>query len=53
LKCVIGECYCPVFDSFRYFQPVKYLENRIDVVVSGGFSDSMGESLEAVYLGDV
>ena len=33
-----------VFDSFRYFEPVKFFENRSDVVVFWGFSDSTGES---------
>ena len=54
LKCVIGERYCFVFDSFRYFEPVEFFENRGDVVVFWGFSDSTDESilnsLEAVYL---
>ena len=49
--------YCFVFDSFRYFEPVEFLENRSIVVVFWGFSYSTGESilnsLEAVYLGDV
>src|SRR6218665_57066 len=46
-----------VFYSFRYFEPVEFLENRSDVVVFGGFSNSTGESilnsLEAVYFDDV
>ena len=46
-----------MFYSFRYFEPVEFLENRSDVVMFWGFSNSTGESilnsLEAVYLGDV
>src|SRR6218665_1258190 len=46
-----------VFNSFRYFEPVECFENRSDVVVFQGFSNSTGESilkgLEAVYLGQV
>ena len=57
LKCVIGECYCFVFDSSRYFEPAEFFENRSDVVVFWGFTDSTGKSilnsLEAVDLGDV
>jgi len=56
LKCVRGELYRFVFDSFRYFEPVEVFENRSDVVVFWGFSDSTVESilnsLEAVYLSD-
>ena len=43
--------------SFRYFEPAEFLENRSDVVMFWGFSNSTGESilnsLEAVYLGEV
>src|SRR6218665_243859 len=46
-----------LFYSFRYFEPVEFFENRSDVVVFWGFSNSMGKSilncLEAVYWGDV
>ena len=46
-----------LFYSFRYFEPVEFFENRSDVVVFWGFSNSMGESilnsLDSVYLGDV
>ena len=46
-----------MFNSFRYFQPVEFFENRSDVAVFWGFNDSRGESilnsLEAVYLSDV
>ena len=46
-----------VFRSFRYFEPVEFLENRSDVVMLWGFSNSTGKSilnsLEAVYLGDI
>src|SRR6218665_1509298 len=39
-----------------HFEPVEFFENRSDVVLFWGFSDSTGESimnsLEAVYLGD-
>jgi len=38
-------------------EPVEFFENKSDVVVFGGFSDSTGEStmnsLQAVYLTDV
>ena len=57
LKCVICECYDFIFYAFRYFEPVECLDNRSDVVVFGGFSNSTGENilnrLKAVYLGDV
>ena len=40
-----------------YFEPVEFLENRSDVVMFLGFSNSTGESildsLEAVYLSEV
>ena len=46
-----------IFYWFRYFEPVEFLENRSDVVMFWGFSNSTGErilnSLEAVYLGEV
>jgi len=46
-----------VFDSFRYFEPVEFFENRRDVLRFWGFNDSTGESivtsLEAVYLRDI
>ena len=46
-----------VFYSFRYFEPVAFLENRSDVVMFWAFSNSTGESilnsLEAVYLVEV
>src|SRR6218665_4065332 len=35
---VICELYDFVFYSFRYFEPVKFLENRSDVVMFWGFS---------------
>ena len=58
MKCVICEGYDFIFYSFRYFEPVEFLENRSDVVMFWGFSNSTGESilnslLEAVYLGEV
>ena len=33
-----------VFYSLRYFEPVEFFENRSDVVVFWGFSNSTGES---------
>ena len=33
LRCVIGECYCFVFDSFRCFESMEFFENMSDVVV--------------------
>ena len=46
-----------LFYSFRYFEPVEFLENRSDVVMFWSFSNSTGESilnsLEAIYLGEV
>ena len=57
MKCFICEWYDFVFYSFRYFEPVEFFENRSDVAVFWGFSDSTGKSilntLEAVYLSDV
>ena len=29
-------------DSFRYFEPVEFFENKSDLVVFWGFSDSTG-----------
>src|SRR6218665_2928587 len=53
----IEVCYDFVLYSFRNFEPVEFFENKSDVVVFWGFSNSTGEnilnSLEAVYLGDV
>ena len=53
LKRAIGEWYCLVFYSFRYFEPAECLENRSDLVMFTGFSNSMGDStlngLEVVY----
>ena len=44
-----------MFYSLRYFEPVEFFENRSDLVVFWGFSNSTVESilngLEAVYLG--
>src|SRR6218665_638685 len=52
-----GRRYDFIFYSFRYFEPVEFLENRSDVVMFWGFSESTGESilnsLEAVYLDEV
>jgi len=57
LKSVVGEWYYFVFYSLGYFNPVECFENRSDVVVFGGFSNSTGESilnsLEVFYFDDV
>ena len=34
-----------IFYSFRYFEPVEFFENRSDVVMFWGFSNSTGESI--------
>jgi len=55
LKRVVGEWYCFVFDSFKYFEPMMCL--AFWVPSQKGVCNSVGEcvlnSLEAVNLGNV